>query len=140
MKIFVDTNVLLDVLARRHPFWADAVRIWSLAERGRVEALVSVISFNNVYYIVRRASNRKSAEKSLHLMRDIFTPVPLSVQILNQAIDAGYDDFEDAIQFHSAIHAEAGCLITRDTDHFPASDLPVLSPAAFLASLPSEEK
>jgi predicted nucleic acid-binding protein len=98
-----------------------------------------LISFNNVYYVVRRASNRKAAEKSLHLMRDIFTPVPLSVQILNQAIDAGYNDFEDAIQFHSAIHAEAGCLITRDAHHFPATDLPVLSPAAFLASLPSEQ-
>ena len=98
-----------------------------------------MISFNNAYYVVRRASNRKSAEKALHWMRDIFTPVPLSVQILNQAIDAGYKDFEDAIQFHSAVHAEAGCLITRDVDHFPTTDVPILSPAAFLASLPSEE-
>ena len=138
MKVFVDTNVLLDVLARREPFYSNAARIWSLAERGRIEALISVISFNNVYYIVRRASNRKSAKRSLHLMRGIFTPVPLSVQILNQAIDAGYDDFEDAIQFHSAIHANADCLIRRDGEHFPATDLPVLSPAAFLASLPSE--
>ena len=138
MKVFVDTNVLLDVLARREPFYSDAARIWSLAERGRIKALVSVISFNNVYYVVRRASNRKSAERSLHLMRGVFTPVPLSVQILNQAIDAGYGDFEDAIQFHSAIYAAADCLVTRDGDHFPATNLPVISPAAFLASLPSE--
>jgi predicted nucleic acid-binding protein len=138
MKVFVDTNVLLDVLARRQPFYPDAARIWSLAERGRIQALISVISFNNVYYVVRRASNRKSAETSLRLMRGIFTPVPLTVQVLNQAIDAGYEDFEDAIQFHSAIHGDADCLITRDADHFPATALPVLSPAAFLASLPSE--
>jgi len=45
---------------------------------------------------------------------------------------------EDPIQFHSAIHAAADCLITRDGDHFPATDLPVISPAAFLALLPSE--
>jgi predicted nucleic acid-binding protein len=138
MKVFVDTNVLLDVLARREPFYSDAARIWSLAERGRIEALVLVISFNNVYYVVRKASNRKSADRSLHLMRGVFTPVPLSVQILNQAIDAKSDDFEDAIQFHSAIHAEADCLITRDADHFPTTDLPILSPAAFLASLSSQ--
>jgi len=138
MKVFVDTNVLLDVLARREPFYSDAARIWSLAERGRIEALVSVISFNNVYYVVRRASNRKSAERALHLMRGVFTPVPLSVQILNQAIDARYADCEDAIQFHSAIYAAADCLVTRDGDHFPATNLPVISPAAFLASLPSE--
>jgi len=71
-------------------------------------------------------------------MRGVFTPVPLSVQILNQAIDAGFDDFEDAIQYHSAIHAEAGYLITRDAGHFPASDFPVLLPASFLASLAPE--
>jgi len=138
MKVFVDTNVLLDVLARRDPFYSDAARIWSLSERGRIEGLISVISFNNIYYVVRRASNRKSADRSLHLLRGVFTPIPLTVQILNQAIDARSHDFEDAIQFHSAIHAEVDCLITRDGDHFPATDLPVLSPTAFLASLASE--
>jgi predicted nucleic acid-binding protein len=138
MKVFIDTNVLLDVLARREPFYSDAARIWSLAERGRIEGLISVISFNNIYYVVRRASNRKSAERSLHLLRGVFTPISLSVQILNQAIDARSHDFEDAIQFHSAIHAEADCLITREADHFPTTDLPVLSPTAFLASLASE--
>jgi predicted nucleic acid-binding protein len=134
MRAFVDTIVLMDVLARREPFYLDAARMWSLAERGCIEALVSVISFNNVYYVVRKASNRKSAERSLHLMRGVFTPVPLTVQILNQAIEARSDDFEDAIQFHSAIYAEADCLITRDADHFPPTGLP----AAFLVSLPSQ--
>ena len=135
MKVFVDTNVLLDVLAKREPFYQDAARIWSLAERGRIEGLVSAISFNNVYYVVRRASGRKSAEKALQLMRNVFVAVPLSVQILSQAIDGGLADFEDAIQFHSAIHAEADCLVTRDADHFPATDLPILPPAAFPAAL-----
>jgi predicted nucleic acid-binding protein len=138
VRVFVDTNVLLDVLAKREPFYANAAGIWSLAERGRIEALISAISFNNIYYIVRRASNRKKAEQALHLMRNVFATVPLSVQILSQAIDAGFADFEDAIQFHSAVHADAVCLITRDTDHYPAADLLVLNPAAFLASLAPE--
>jgi predicted nucleic acid-binding protein len=138
MRIFVDTNVLLDVLAKREPFYVDAARIWTLAELGKIEALVSPISFNNIYYVIRRASNRKSAEKALQLLRNVFTPVPLSVQILSQAIDAGFDDFEDAIQFHSAVHAAAGCLVTRDADHFPSSDLPVLAPAGFLAMMNNE--
>ena len=138
MRVFVDTNVLLDVLAKREPFYSDAARIWTMAELAKIEALVSVISFNNIYYVVRRASNRKTAEKALQLMRNVFTPVPLSVQILSQAIDAGYNDFEDAIQFHSAVHADAECLITRDTDHFPGTDIPVLSPAGFLVSLAPE--
>jgi predicted nucleic acid-binding protein len=138
MRVFIDTNVLLDVLAKREPFYADAARIWTLAELGKIEAMVSAISFNNVYYVVRRVSNRKSAEQALQLIRNAFTPVALSVQILSQAIDAGFKDFEDAIQFHSAVHADAECLITRDADHFPATDIPVLSPTGFLASLAPE--
>lgn len=138
MRVFVDTNVLLDVLARRDPFYPDAARIWSLAERGKIVGLVSVISFNNIYYVVRKASSRESADKALRLIRDVFTPMPLSVQILNQAMDAGFDDFEDAIQFHSAIHAEAKSLITRDAGHYPDRGLPVILPGVFLASLAPE--
>jgi predicted nucleic acid-binding protein len=138
MRIFIDTNVLLDVLAKRAPFYGHAARIWTLAELGKVEALVSAISFNNVYYVVRRSSNCNSAEQALQLMRNVFVPVPLSVQILNQAIDAEFKDFEDAIQFHSAIHANAACLVTRDIDHFPDTDIPINTPAGFLASMASE--
>jgi predicted nucleic acid-binding protein len=138
MKVFVDTNVLLDVLARRQPFYAAAARIWSLAERAKIVGLVSAISFNNIYYVVRKASGREPAEKALLLIRDVFAPVPLSVQILNQAMDAGFDDFEDAIQFHSAIHAEAACLITRDGDRFRDRGFPVVLPGVFLASLAPE--
>jgi hypothetical protein len=83
-------------------------------------------------------SGRKSAEQAIRLMRNIFVAVPLSVQILNQAIDAGFRDFEDAIQFHSAVYTKAMCLITRDADHFPATDIPIITPAGFLASLAPE--
>jgi predicted nucleic acid-binding protein len=134
MKVFVDTNVLLDVLAKRQPFYGDAARIWSMAERGQIEAQVSVISFNNIYYVIRRAANRKAADQAQRLMRNVFTAVPLNAQVLNQAIDAGFSDFEDAIQFHSAVHAGADCLITRAAEHFTATIFPVLTPPEFLAS------
>ena len=133
IKAFIDTNVLLDVLARREPFYADAARLWSLCERGRVTGCVSVISFNNIYYVVRKAESKDRAEEALTLIRDVFTAVDLSAQVLGQAIDAGFDDFEDAIQFHSAVHAEASCLVTRNPDHFPFGSVPILSPREFLA-------
>ena len=133
-KTFIDTNVLLDVLAERDAFYRDAMRIWTLAESGRMDAFVAAISFSNCYYIVHRHAGRKSAEKAVRLLRDVFQPVDLTAQILNQAIDAGFADFEDAIQYHSAVHAQAGCIITRNPDHFPRSPMPVLSPAEFLAA------
>ncbi|MBI4612564.1 MAG: PIN domain-containing protein [Planctomycetes bacterium] len=134
MKVFIDTNVLLDVLAERKAFYADAMRIWTLSESGRIGGHVSAISFSNCYYIVHRHAGRRSADKAVRLLRDVFEPVDLTAQILNQAIDAGFADFEDAIQFHSAVHAQAKCVITRNPDHFPRTPLSVLSPAEFLAA------
>lgn len=81
MKAFVDTNILLDVLAKRLPFYQDSVRIWSLAERGKIQAHVSVISFNNIYYVVRRAADRSAADNALHLMRNVFTPRAIDVAV-----------------------------------------------------------
>ncbi len=134
MTAFIDTNVLLDVLARREPFYAAAARLWSLAERGSITGFVSVISFNNIYYIVRKAEGKERAEGALTLIREVFTAVDLTGQILGQAIDADFDDFEDAVQFHSAVHVEASCLVTRNPDHCPFGSVPILSPNEFLAA------
>lgn len=132
--MLLDTNVILDVPAERMPFYASAMRVWTLAESGRIDGHVAAISFSNCYCIVRKFGGRRNAEKAIRLMRDVFTPVDLTAQILHQAVDAGFADFEDAIQFHSAVHARAECIITRNPDHFPRAPISVLSPAEFLAA------
>jgi predicted nucleic acid-binding protein len=132
MTIFVDTNVLIDVLAKREPFYADSARVWTLAEQGQVKAFISVISFNNIYYVVRRLRTRQVAHRMMVLLRDTFSAVPLDQQILDQAIDAGSKDLEDAIQYFSAVRVGADAIISRDAGVFPASDPPVLTPTELL--------
>jgi len=133
MRIFVDTNLLLDVLAKREPFYIAAARVWTLAETGACEALVSAISFNNVFYIVRKARDATAARRALVLLRDVFASVAPDQRILNQAIDSEIPDFEDAIQLYSALHARADYLLTRNVGDFPAGILPILAPDEFLA-------
>jgi predicted nucleic acid-binding protein len=135
MKIFVDTNLLLDVLAKREPFYTAAARVWTLAETGACEALVSAISFNNVFYIVRKARDTAAARRALVLLRDVFASVAPDQRILNQAIDSDIPDFEDAVQFYSALHANADYLLTRNIGDFPAGVLPILAPDEFLTLL-----
>jgi predicted nucleic acid-binding protein len=138
VNVFVDTNILLDVLARREPFYADSAEVWTLAETGRVAGFVSTLSLPNLYYLLRRTKGQQSARKALGILRDIFSLVPLDVQISNQAIDAGIKDFEDAIQFFSALRAEADVLITRNCKDFPIGDVAVQTPAEFLATYSAE--
>ncbi len=133
MKVYVDTNVLLDVLARREPFYRDSAAVWTLAEQGKILGLISAISFTNIFYIVRKLRGRRIALRAMAQLRDTFTPVACDGQILDQAIDADFEDFEDAVQYFSAARADVSCIVSRNPDHFPRSDPAVLSPAELLA-------
>jgi predicted nucleic acid-binding protein len=134
MNVFFDTNVLLDVILEREPFVEESEKVWYLAGCGKIRGSVSIMSFPNIYYVVRKVRGAEGARSMMTLLRDTFTAVPLDEQILNQAMDAKFSDFEDAIQYFSARRADAECLLTRNVDHFPASGLRALSPEEFLAA------
>jgi predicted nucleic acid-binding protein len=131
--IFIDTNVLYDVLGRRETFYGPSNAVWSLCEKGKIKGFISVISFNNVYYINRRMTNRSNAIDKISLIRDVFSMVALDEQVINQAIDSDFSDFEDAIQYFSAVRCDAECIVTRNKKDFKLSDIAVLSPEEFLS-------
>jgi len=132
MIVLVDTNILLDVLARREPHYQHSAQVWTLAERGKITAYISAISFNNIYYILRKIGGKTTANQALKLLRDVFESVPPDTKIINQAIDSNCDDFEDAIQFHSAIRVNAQVLVTRNPNDFPTSSITIATPDEFL--------
>ncbi|NOY75288.1 MAG: PIN domain-containing protein [Kiritimatiellaeota bacterium] len=133
MNIFIDTNILLDVLRAREPFLKNSLAIWALVEREKITGYISAISFNNTYYILRSAVGNNKAYEAMRIIRDTFRIVALDERIMNKAIDADFKDFEDAIQFFSAIHADADYIVTRNVKDFFQNDIPVLTPEAFLA-------
>lgn len=134
MNVFLDTNVVLDVFARRQPFYADSATVWALAERGKIHGFVSALSLTNLYYVVRRLSSRPAAMEMLKAVRGCVGVTACDASVLNLAIDAGFGDFEDAVQYFSARAAGADVLVTRNTDHFPDGDVPAMTPTAFLAA------
>jgi predicted nucleic acid-binding protein len=136
---FFDTNVLIDVLLERQPFVADSRRVWFLAERGRIRGLVSALSFPNVHYVVRATRGTAAAMEMMAMLRGSFGVAPCDAQILDQAMDSDLSDFEDAIQYFSALRAGADCILTRNTGDFPRRPaIPVVSPREFLAQLEAE--
>ncbi len=85
------------------------------------------------YYITRKIGGRAKAELAVRLLRDLFQSVAPDTRILDQSIDAAMDDFEDAIQFFSALRIGADYLLTGNTDHFPETGPKILTPSEFLA-------
>lgn len=133
MNVFLDTNILLDALLQREPFLPASARVWSLADAGKIRGYVSAISFNNVFYLVRRQENQSIAREAMRLMRHAFTTVPLDDSVIEKSIRSGIDDFEDAIQYFSALKIRAKYLVTRNARHFPTRGPQVISPEHFLA-------
>jgi len=134
MRVFLDTNVLLDVFGRREPHWGSAARVWSSIEEGRHAGFVSAISFNNIYYVMRRTAGQREARRALMLMMNLFQVVALDERMIRSAMDSGMTDFEDAIQCAAAVRAKADCIVTRNVRHFPTEPIPAVAPEEFLAA------
>lgn len=133
MKLFIDTNVVIDVIAGRELFLADSQAVISLCESGKAEGFVSTLTFCTVAYILRKNVAQGTMRKNLRSFRNVLNPVDLSVSILDRAINSTIADFEDAVQFFTAAYSDADYIITRNVKHFPQDNIPVLTPTAFLA-------
>lgn len=135
MKILVDTNILLDVLAEREPFYLFSARIWSLIQEELIEGYISAISVNNLFYIIRKLKGQKPAELFVdHVLND-FGVIDLTGNILKQARTVSKKDFEDLIQYFSALHEGCDIILTRNKRDFPATGIALMSPQELLRKL-----
>lgn len=128
IRVFLDTNILLDVLGERQPFCFLAARIWNQARLGKIEAAISAISVTNAFYILRKQDSLKKARTGVELLRATFAIVALTDKIIAEAIGCGLQDLEDAVQWVSARKFGATYIVTRDEDGFPFDEPRVLSP------------
>ncbi|MBR4665159.1 MAG: PIN domain-containing protein [Lentisphaeria bacterium] len=131
-KIFIDTNILLDVAMHRNDFFRQSAEVWADCESRKVHGFVSAISLNNMHYVLKKWVDTAVSLEYVRLVLNIFSVVPLDESVLRLAVDLPHKDFEDAIQTFSAVQAKADCIVTRDRQHFSADYMPVISPAEYL--------
>lgn len=132
MKLFIDTNVVIDVLAQRQHFYDASAAILTMLEKDEAEGFISAISFNNIHYILRKQSGKTKADNAIRMLLSAFNIVTLDEKILTRTIESAFNDFEDGIQFFSAMRSNADYLISRNVKDFPHDDIPVLTPEEFL--------
>ena len=133
MRILLDTNVVLDVLLKREPFFIVGKEILHLARYAEIEEYVSASAVTDIYYVARRTT--KDAEVTAKLMELLFSFVGIvkvsDVEIKN-ALALAWDDFEDAVQYSAALSANVDAIITRDQSGYSRAQIPVYTPNAFL--------
>ena len=130
-RIFVDTNILLDVLLEREVYYYDALKIWANAENGNVEACIAAISLNNIHYVMRKLKSETTAMIAVKILLRIFKVIPIDADILSLAVDFHDKDFEDDIQLQCALKAKCSQLFTRNPNHYDHSAIAVVPPSSF---------
>lgn len=135
-KLFIDTNIIIDLLSRREPFYSESADLFSLADQKIIELNISSLTIANTSYTLLRQIDSKKTKEILRKLRLIVNILPLDDKIIGVALnDDSFTDFEDGLQYFTAIENNQDLIITRNLKDFKASKLPVMTARQFLKTL-----
>lgn len=130
-KIFLDTNVVVDLLSKRDPFYKDAVKIFTLAYNKKVTLFVSPLTYATASYLLRKQGNNQ-VRMLLRNFRQLSKVAIANELVVDNALASSFDDFEDALQYYSALTQKVDVIVTRNVSDFMQASIPVLTPEEFL--------
>lgn len=127
MRVFIDTDVILDLLLAREPFFPAATRLFMLVQGGELEGYVSSLIFSNLFYILRKKSSASEAIAALRKLKVLTRVLPVDERTIDLALASPFTDFEDAIQYYTALSSDIDAIVTRNQRDYQAARLPVLT-------------
>ena len=133
MKLFIDTNVILDILLKLEPFFQDS---YEIIQSGLQEHILcfSASSATDIYYLLRKAIGNENAKEALSKIMQLIQCVDTQQRDILNALASELPDFEDAVIDSVAARIKADYIVTRNTKDFSTSVVKALSPADFLKS------
>jgi len=131
-KVFVDTDVCIDLLSGRQPFNSNAEKLFSLAERKKLLICVSFLSFANIDYVLRSQYKDTGSRQIIAKFKTLVTVFPVESRTIDLAIASGFSDFEDAIQYFSAIENGITVFLTRNIRDYKKATIKVMTPEAYM--------
>ena len=126
-RLLVDTNIVLDLLAKRTEFITEAQELFTLSDKKKLKLYVSSLTFANTYYILSQKIKLDNARKILRKFKVLVEVLPMDDKIIDLSLESDFKDFEDAIQYHTAIENEVNMIITRNLKDFKTAEIPVLT-------------
>ncbi|MHA3789289.1 type II toxin-antitoxin system VapC family toxin [Flavobacterium hauense] len=135
MKLFLDTNVMLDLLGNRVPFFEDAAKIVSLADKGKATMAVSALSYVTTDYFLSKILSPSKSKEGLRKFKAVCETISLDEIVIEKSLNSNFSDFEDGLQYYSAVKSDCNYIITRNTKDFKSSEIPVMTPQEFLIFL-----
>lgn len=135
-KLLIDTNIVIDLLSRRQHFYEAAAVLFSLADKKQIELSMSSLTIANTSYVLLRQMDSVKAKSVLRKLKLIVNVLPLDDKIIGLALnDESFSDFEDALQYFTAIENGQDFIITRNLKDFKNAKLPVMTPDQFIETI-----
>ena len=140
MRIFIDTNILIDLLIKRNPSYSSVARIFDIALKRKDAMVISNLSIINAHYVVKKMAGveESALRTALHNICTTCEIVPLDVGATVKSLVSSFKDFEDAVQYFSALDNNCNIIVTNNLKDFKFSSLPVMNAANFLIEYQTE--
>lgn len=131
-KIFLDTDVILDFIMKREPFHLASSSILELAKQDAVKVYASASCFTNLYYVFRKIAGGNKAKQAISSMLLYLNILDVNGHVIKISLESSFSDFEDAVQYYTAINNKMDILVTRNISDYILDDIPVMLPEEFL--------
>ena len=131
-RLFIDSDIILDVFARRAPHFADSATLLTLIEDKKISGFSSPLVFANIYYILRKLKSKEYALQSLRKLRILIDILPMNQLHIDHALNSNFTDFEDALQHYSAKSGKMDFSITRNKNDYKHGSITVCTPTEYL--------
>ena len=133
-KIFVDTDVILDLLARRIPHFHFSAVLFTFAEMNKLELYTTPLIIANTFYILRKQLGNESAKNVLRKLRILLHIIDSTESIIDKALNSDFSDFEDAIQYYTALEYGIPVILTRNIRDYKKASIVVQTPESYLVT------
>ena len=134
IKVFLDTNIVIDLLDKREPFYIDAVELFTLAYKKEITLFVSPMTYATASYLLRK-HGKEGMRKLLSNFRQLSQITTADEKVVDAALASSFEDYEDALQYYSALTRNVDVIVTRNKKDFTSANIPVLLPKELLEQL-----
>ena len=131
-KVFIDSDVFIDIFAHRDPFYNSAAKVLTLIDQKKILGFTSPIVFTNIHYILSKLTTKELTLNNLRKLKSIIQIISINDKTIELALDSNFIDFEDAIQYHTAKSKDVGFIITRNKKDYQKSIFPVCNAEEYL--------
>ena len=131
-NVFVDTDIIYDLLAKRDPHYQAAAKLFTLSDEEKIQISISTLSIANIHYLISKQLSGEQAKQILRKFRLLVHIVPLNEKIIDLALNSKFNDFEDAIQYYCAIENECDIFLTRNLKDYKKAQITVMTALDFI--------